>query len=110
MIDHTDDINHERNTTMARRNAATPVADEVTPTTDEAPAEETFSAKDLANELGIDAKAFRRWLRAHTTDRANKGGRWIFTAESKAQFIDAYRTKAKAGTEAKLPDADDDES
>lgn len=86
---------------MARRNT-TPVTDEEL----EAPAEVTFSAKDLAAELGIDAKAFRRWLRAHTTDRANKGGRWIFTEESKAQFIDAYRSKAKAGTEPTLPDAD----
>lgn len=88
---------------MARRNAVQ-VADEATDT--ETEAEVTFSAKDLASELGIDAKAFRRWLRANTTDRANKGGRWVFTAESKAQFIDAYRSKAKAGTEPTLPDAD----
>lgn len=50
-----------------------------------------FSAKDLANELGIDAKSFRRWLRAQTTDRANKGGRWNFTAETKADYLAAYR-------------------
>lgn len=62
----------------------------------EAPEETTYSAKDLAKELGIDAKSFRRWLRAHTADRANKGGRWVFTAESKAQFIAAYNTKGAA--------------
>lgn len=63
---------------------------------------ETFSAKDLAKELGIDAKSFRRWLRAHTEDRANKGGRWVFTADSKAEFLEAYRTKHTEGTEPEL--------
>lgn len=78
---------------------ATPVADDTT----EAPAEVTYSAKDLAAELNTDAKSFRRWLRAHTADRANKGGRWVFTAESKAAIIEAYNTKA-AGTEPTLAD------
>lgn len=53
--------------------------------------EVTFSAKDLAKELDIDAKTFRRWLRSQTTDRANKGGRWIFDFDSKAAFLAAYR-------------------
>ncbi len=81
---------------------ATPIDDEV----DEAQ-EVTFSAKEIATELGIDAKSFRRWLRSHTADRANKGGRWVFTAESKAEVLAAYKTKA-AGTEPTLdaPDAD----
>jgi hypothetical protein len=51
----------------------------------------TFSAKQVAAELDLDAKSFRRWLRAHTTDRANKGGRWLFTAEEKADLLEAYR-------------------
>lgn len=63
--------------------------------------ETTFSAKDLANELKIDAKAFRRWLRAHTEDRANKGGRWIFTEKAKDDILAAYNAKDKA-TDAKL--------
>lgn len=71
----------------------------------EAPDEVTFSAKEVAAELGLDPKSFRRWLRAHTADRANKGGRWIFTTESKAAFIAAYNSKG-AGTEPSLPDAD----
>lgn len=79
---------------MARtKNTATPT-EEVA----EVEAEEviTFSAKQLATELNIDAKAFRRWLRAHTTDRANKGGRWVFTAEEKADLLEAYhRTPAE---------------
>lgn len=63
-------------------------------TTTEAPAEVeteeiTFSAKDLAAEAGTDAKTFRRWLRAHF-DRPNKGERWVFTAETKAEVLDAF--------------------
>jgi hypothetical protein len=58
--------------------------------TDEAPAEETFSAKDLATEAGTDPKSFRRWLRTHTDERANKGGRWVFSAEAKADTLAAY--------------------
>lgn len=81
------------------RKTATPITDEVeeTETTDEV----TYSAKELATELGIDAKSFRRWLRAHTADRANKGGRWVFTAETKDAILTAYNTKA-AGTEPTL--------
>lgn len=81
---------------MARNTKATPVleAEEVI----EADTEETtFSAKQVATELNIDAKSFRRWLRAHTTDRANKGGRWLFTADEKAELLEAYRrTPAEA--------------
>lgn len=80
---------------MARNTKATPVleAEEVIETDTEVT---TFSAKEVANELGIDAKSFRRWLRAHTTDRANKGGRWVFTAEEKADLLEAYhRTPAE---------------
>lgn len=62
-------------------------------TTTEAPAEVTeeitFSAKDLAAEAGTDPKTFRRWLRAHF-DRPNKGERWVFTSDMKAQVLDAY--------------------
>lgn len=79
---------------------ATPVLEEVAETE-----ELTFSAKEIATELNIDAKSFRRWLRSHTSDRANKGGRWIFTSESKAQVIAAYNAKG-AGTEPTL-DTDD---
>lgn len=97
---------------MTARKSSTKVADKVeaTDTPTEVAEEKTYSAKDLAAEAGTDPKTFRRWLRAQTTDRANKGGRWIFTEESKAAFIEAYRTKgASKAVEAKLPDADEDE-
>lgn len=83
------------NTMTAKRNT------KVTDAPAEVEAEEvtTFSAKDLAKELGIDAKSFRRWLRNHTSDRANKGGRWVFTEESRTQFLELYRSKNAAGTE-----------
>ena len=85
---------------MARAtNKVTQVTDETE--AEVTPAEETFSAKDLATELGIDAKSFRRWLRANTDERANKGGRWVFDAKSKADFIAAYKAKGTA-TEPKL--------
>lgn len=75
--------------------------------TTDAPAEvEIFSAKDLATACGTDAKSFRRWLRAQTNDRANKGGRWIFTAESKAAYIAAYEARGTKGTEPTLPESD----
>lgn len=68
--------------------------------------EVTFSAKDLAVACGTDAKSFRRWLRAQTEQRANKGGRWIFTAESKAAYIAAYEARNAKGTAAELPASD----
>lgn len=84
---------------MARnKTTATPVTDEVVEVETE---EVTFSAKEVATELGTDPKSFRRWLRSHTEDRANKGGRWVFTAETKALIIAAYNAKA-AGTEPTL--------
>lgn len=87
-------------TEMTRKaNSKVTAIDEVE--ADEVEAEVTYSAKDLALELGTDAKSFRRWLRAHTEDRANKGGRWLFTPESKAAIIEAYNTKAE-GTEPTL--------
>ena len=65
--------------------------------------EVTFSAKEVATELNLDPKSFRRWLRAHTAERANKGGRWIFTPEGKEAIIAAYNAK-KADPE---PDTED---
>src|SRR5580765_6130896 len=62
--------------------------------------EVTFSAKEIASELGLTAKDFRRWLRSKTDRRANKGGRWVFTADEKADWIKAYNTKDEAAVEA----------
>jgi len=57
----------------------------------EAPVEETtISAKAIAEQLGIDAKAFRRWLRRHTENRAGKGGRWNFTTQEVEELKAAY--------------------
>ena len=75
---------------MARnKTTATPVLEAEVETI----VEVTFSAKEVATELGLDPKSFRRWLRAHTADRANKGGRWIFTTAGKAAIIAAYNAK-----------------
>jgi hypothetical protein len=84
MIDQSRTINsHKGENEMARK---------ATTTTTEAEAEvteEIFSAKDLATEAGTDAKSFRRWLRAHF-DRPNKGERWVFTADQKAEVLEAF--------------------
>lgn len=91
---------------MTNKAKVTPVADD---TAEAVTAEVTFSAKDLAAECDTDPKTFRRWLRSQTSDRANKGGRWVFTAESKAEFVAAYKARGAAkAVEAKLPDADSD--
>jgi hypothetical protein len=76
---------------MARNTNTTPEveADEVEATDEEV----TFSPKDLAAELNTDAKSFRRWLRSYTSDRANKGGRWVFDADTKATLIEAYNAR-----------------
>lgn len=66
----------------------------------------TFSAKDLAAELNTDAKSFRRWLRNYTPERAaDNGGRWVFTADRKAEIIAAYTATdedAEAAEEAEV--------
>lgn len=65
--------------------------------TPEAEAETKFSAKDLAAECGVDAKAFRRWLRSTTDRRANKGGRWAFSADERTAVLEAWAARnAKA--------------
>lgn len=61
----------------------------------------TFSAKDLAIELNIDAKTFRRWCRANLNHE--KGSRWIFTDEARLEVITRYSTTPEV-------DQDDDES
>lgn len=78
-------------------NAVTPAADDEleeieTDTEEETETEEIFfSPKDLAKELGTDAKSFRRWLRNYTPERAaDHDGRWKFTADRKAELIAAY--------------------
>lgn len=61
-----------------------------TPEVTEVEAEVTLSAKAVADELGLDPKAFRRWLRRHTENRAGKGGRWTFTTSQVEELKAAY--------------------
>lgn len=91
---------------MSTKNKVTPVPDEAITEVTETPTEITFSAKDLATEAGTDPKSFRRWLRTQTTDRANKGGRWVFSADAKAAFLKAYAERGSKGTEPALPASD----
>lgn len=61
--------------------------------TETATEEISFSAKDLAALCGVDGKAFRRWLRSTTDARANKGGRWKFTAEERDALVGKYNAR-----------------
>lgn len=91
-------------TTMSTKNTAVPADDEIedleVEETEELEEEaETFTAKNLASELGIEPKAFRRWLRNYTKERANKGGRWVFSADRKAELLAAYAADHSAPAE-----------
>jgi hypothetical protein len=95
MMNH--DTKHRKGGNTMTKNAVTPADDELEmletdDTADETEAEEiTFSPKELAKELGTDAKSFRRWLRNYTPERAvDRGGRWAFTADEKDALIAAY--------------------
>lgn len=72
---------------------------------DEDEAEATFTAKEIASELGLTPKDFRRWLRSKTDRRANKGGRWIFTAEEKADWVAKFQAKDEAADDNAEADA-----
>ena len=85
-------------------------------TTTEAPAEEvteaeapaTISVKDLCAELKAEPKAFRRWLRTQTTDRAGRGGRWSFSPETADKVKAAYLNRAAAKTTEPTLEASDE--
>lgn len=78
---------------MARRNTTTEAKVDET----EAPAEGTsYTVKDLCTELKAEPKAFRRWLRTQTDDRAGRGGRWNFDQETYDALIAKYNDRASA--------------
>lgn len=60
-------------------------------------ADVTYTPKDLAVELGITPKDFRRWLRTQTDDRAGRGGTWSIDEETRILLLDAYRAKGPKG-------------
>ena len=77
----------------------------------ETPAEEflvaLISAKELAAELDIDAKSFRRWLRTLTDNRAGKGGRWVFDPATAELVRTAWAARAAKGTTPSLAASED---
>lgn len=76
-------------------------------TTTEAPAEvTTMTAKELAAERGTDPKSFRRFLRGLTEDRAGKGGRWAFDADTAEGIRKAWADRSAKGTTPALNNAD----
>lgn len=64
-------------------------------TTEAAPAA-AFSPKDLALAVGSDAKTVRRWMRGLTTQRANKGGRWVLDAATFEELKERWATRGTA--------------
>ena len=88
-------------------------ARKTTKKTTEAPAEETteatpeeatdtITAKQLATELGTDPKSLRRWLRSITTNRAGKGGRWVFDPDTVTELKAKYAERSSKGTKPEL--------
>lgn len=79
-------------------------------TTTKAPeATATITVKALCEELNAEPKAFRRWLRNQTSDRAGKGGRWLFTEATAATTKERYANRAAAkGTNPELDDDSDE--
>lgn len=67
----------------------------------------TLSAKEMAAELGTDPKSFRRFLRGLTEDRAGKGGRWVFDADTAAAVRIAYAARSTKGTTPTIETADE---
>lgn len=77
------------------RTKNTPTEAEVTET--EATTEQgSITVKDLCAELNAEPKAFRRWLRSQSDNRAGKGGRWSFSPEVAEQLKAKYADRAKA--------------
>ena len=67
-----------------------------------------LTAKDLADQIGIDAKALRVYLRATSTPKDEETGRYAFTAAQAKKHVAAYpqwaddrRRARKEATEAK---------
>lgn len=70
-------------------------------------ADAKITVKDLCEALDAEPKSFRRWLRTQTTDRAGRGGRWVFSPEVAEQLKAAYNERSTKGTEPTLETADE---
>ena len=68
----------------------------------------SITVKDLCTELDAEPKAFRRWLRTQTDNRAGRGGRWSFSPEVAAQLKAKYADRAKAKATEPVLNTDDD--
>ena len=88
MINQTDyqpKTHNEGNKIMAK-NTNNEVTDEVI---DEATPAASITPKELALLLDTDPKTLRRFLRAMTSDRPGRGGRWVIPADQ----VDAIRDR-----------------
>ena len=70
------------------------------------PTPDAMTAKELAAELNVDPKVFRRFLRSRTDDRAGKGGRWIFDADAADAIRESWANRATKGTTPTLTESD----
>lgn len=59
-------------------------------------AEPTITATMLAERCNTTPKEFRRWLRTVTTNRAGRGGRWVFSTEVADALVAAFNARAAA--------------
>lgn len=68
-----------------------------------------LTVKDVAALCDTDPKAFRRWLRTQTSDRAGRGGRWAFSPEVAAELVTKFNTKAASKAQEPTLNEDTDE-
>lgn len=64
-------------------------------TTETTEVQGTISPKDFAEMVGSDPKTVRRFLRANTTERANKGGRWEISTDDVEALTTRWNERAK---------------
>lgn len=76
----------------------------------------TLSAKEVARDLGTDARTFRKFLREVTPkeEQPGQGGRWTFTSKDVAKLKKQFgqwsdqAARTKAAKEVKDKEKDDD--
>jgi hypothetical protein len=49
-----------------------------------------LSPKDIAEEIGVDDKLVRKFLRSMAPERPGKGGRWILPADEMDEIVEAF--------------------
>jgi transposase-like protein len=54
-----------------------------------------LTAKDLAEQLGIDSRDLRKWLRSHEMGVGRGGKKYEFTAQQATKLIKQFQAEAE---------------